>query len=106
MPWTNPKRRYAMDAMKLNDRQWPADVKTELKPRTTPPELLHLDLDLLDNNPYQPRTERDELKTAQLRASIALQGQEQSILVRRPGPRGQISFDHAGEETLRGLRTR
>ncbi len=94
-----------MDAMKLNDRQWPADVKAELKPRTTPPELLHLDLDLLDDNPYQPRTERDKLKATQLRESIALQGQVQSILVRRAGARWQIIFGHGRVEALRRLRS-
>ncbi len=93
-----------MEATKPNDRQWPAELKVELKPKTTPPELLLLDLDLLDDNPYQPRTERDELKAAQLRESIATQGQLQSILVRRAGTRWQIIFGHGRVDALRRLR--
>lgn len=93
-----------MDAMKLNDRQAPAEVGSELKPRTTPPELLLLDLDLLDDNPYQPRSERDESKAAELRQSIAAQGQVQAILVRRVGTRWQIIFGHGRVEALRRLR--
>jgi ParB/RepB/Spo0J family partition protein len=93
-----------MDAMKLNDRQAPAEVGPELKPKTTPPELLLLDLDLLDDNPYQPRSERDESMAAQLRESIATQGQVQAILVRRAGTRWQIIFGHGRVEALRRLR--
>jgi|GEM_PF-1954167 len=93
-----------MDAMKLNDRQAPAEVGSDLKPKTTPPELLLLDLDLLDNNPYQPRSERDESKAAELRQSIAAQGQVQAILVRRAGTRWQIIFGHGRVEALRRLR--
>src|SRR5258708_8277253 len=103
MPCTNPKRRYAMDAMKLNDRQAQTEVGLELKPKT-PPELLLLDLDLLDDNPYQPRSERDESKAVQLRESIATQGQLQAILVRRAGARWQIIFGHGRVEALRKWR--
>ncbi len=66
--------------------------------------VLSIDLDLLDDNPYQPRTERDELKAAQLRANIATQGQLQSILVRRVGARWQIIFGHGRVDALRKLR--
>jgi ParB/RepB/Spo0J family partition protein len=88
-----------MEAIKLNEGHSP-----ELNPKTTPPELLLLDLDLLDDNPYQPRTQRDELKAAELRDSIATQGQLQPILVRRTGRRWQIIFGHGRVEALRRLR--
>ncbi len=71
---------------------------------TAPSKLLFIDLDLLDDNPYQPRVERDELKATQLRDSIANQGQLQPILVRRAGARWQIIFGHGRVEALRRLR--
>ncbi len=93
-----------METSKLNDRQLQAVIAPELNDQTTASELLLIDLDLLDDNPYQPRAERDELKAAQLRESIGNQGQLQPILVRRAGARWQIIFGHGRVEALRKLR--
>ena len=66
--------------------------------------VLSIDLDLLDDNPYQPRAQRDEVKAAQLCESIAREGQLQPILVRRMGARWQIIFGHGRVQALRRLR--
>jgi ParB/RepB/Spo0J family partition protein len=66
--------------------------------------VLSIDLDLLDDNPYQPRAERDEVKTAELCESIAREGQLQPILVRPMGARWQIIFGHGRVQALRRLR--
>src|SRR5215510_1843392 len=66
--------------------------------------VLSIDLDLLDDNPYQPRTERDEVKAAELCESIAREGQLQPILVRPVGGRWQIIFGHGRVAALRRLR--
>ena len=92
-----------METSMVNDRQASTAVEPKPTDRTTP-ELLFIDLDLLDDNPYQPRAERDELKSAQLRESIACQGQLQPILVRRVEARWQIIFGHGRVEALRRLR--
>jgi len=93
-----------METSMVNDRQWKAAVGPELTDQAKPPEILLIDLDLLDENPFQPRAERDELKSAQLRQSIANQGQLQPILVRRAAARWQIIFGHGRVEALRRLR--
>ena len=93
-----------METSMMNDRQPQATVDSTLTDRATHPELLFIDLDLLDDNPYQPRAERDELKSAQLRESIANRGQLQPILVRKAGARWQIIFGHGRVEALRRLR--
>ena len=66
--------------------------------------VLSIDLDLLDDNPYQPRAERDEVKLSELCESIAREGQLQPILVRRMGERWQIIFGHGRVQALRRLR--
>src|SRR5215467_2862715 len=66
--------------------------------------VLSIDLDLLDDNPYQPRAERDEIKLAELCESIAREGQLQPILVRRMGERWQIVFGHGRVQAMRRLR--
>ena len=93
-----------METSMVNDHQPQAAVDSTLPDRAVPPEPLFIDLDLLDDNPYQPRAERDELKSAQLRESIANQGQLQPILVRKAGARWQIIFGHGRVEALRSLR--
>jgi len=92
-----------METSMMIDRQASTAVEPKLTDRTTP-ELLLIDLDLLDDNPYQMRAERDELKAAELRESIANQGQLQPILVRKAGVRWQIIFGHGRVEALRSLR--
>ncbi len=94
-----------MDTSKLSVSEPQAAVEHELDDNPSAPELLFIDLDLLDDNPFQPRAERDELKAAQLRESIAHQGQLQPILVRRAGTRWQIIFGHGRVEALRKLRS-
>jgi ParB/RepB/Spo0J family partition protein len=93
-----------METTTMNDRQSQAAVEPESNDQPKPPELLFIDLDLLDDNPYQPRAERDELKSAQLRESIAKQGQIQPILVRRAASRWQMISGHGRVEALRTLR--
>src|SRR5215472_10848232 len=66
--------------------------------------VLSIDLDLLDDNPYQPRAQRDEVKAAELCESIAREGQLQPILVRPMGARWQIIFGHGRVAALRQLR--
>jgi len=65
--------------------------------------VLSIDLDLLDDNPYQPRAERDEVKAAELCESIAREGQLQPILVRPMGARWQIIFGHGRVSALKRL---
>src|SRR5262252_7388191 len=93
-----------METSMVNDRQASTAVEPKLTDRATPPDLLFIDLDLLDDNPYQPRADRDELKSAQLRESMASRGQLQPILVRKAGERWQIIFGHGRVEALRRLR--
>ena len=93
-----------METSMANDRQLPATVEPKSNDQATPAGAFFIDLDLLDDNPYQPRAERDELRSAQLRESIAREGQLQPILVRRTGARWQIVFGHGRVEALRRLR--
>src|SRR5215471_13084422 len=93
-----------MDAITLNDRQSKNALEPTRRDEASAGEILLIDLNLLDNNPYQPRTDRDEAKAAELRKSIAAQGQLQPILVRRTGARWQIICGHGRVEALRQLR--
>ena len=93
-----------METTMVNNREAPSAIEPKPADPSTRPDLLFIDLSLLDDNPYQARAQRDELKSAQLRESIAIQGQLQPILVRRAGPRWQIIFGHGRVEALRRLR--
>jgi ParB/RepB/Spo0J family partition protein len=65
---------------------------------------LSIPLDALDNNPHQPRTQRDPVKEAALRESIRVHGQIQPIQVRAAAERWQIIVGHRRVEALRALR--
>jgi ParB/RepB/Spo0J family partition protein len=71
--------------------------------------LIHVDLDLLDDNPFQPRTTIDEAALAELAASISQCGLLQSIAVRPAGGgRYQIVAGHrrvAAFKKLKGAAT-
>jgi len=61
------------------------DVTATLEPPRT---SLEVDIDLLEPNEYQPRTQYDETRLAELAQSISTNGVIQPIIVRRlpPGP--------------------
>src|SRR5215831_6942811 len=93
-----------MDAITFNDRQSKNVLEPTRREEASAGGILLIDLNLLDNNPYQARTERDEAKDAELRKSIAAHGQLQPILVRRTGAHWQIICGHGRVEALRQLR--
>jgi ParB/RepB/Spo0J family partition protein len=75
---------------------------------SAPPDgaLIHVDLDLLDENPFQPRTVIDESTLADLCASIAVSGLLQAIAVRPAGNgRYQIVAGHRRVAAFRKLKT-
>lgn len=65
---------------------------------------LHLDLDLLDDNPFQPRQTIDDAAIRELMASIEAHGLLQAITVRRVGQRYQIIAGHRRVTAFRRLR--
>jgi ParB/RepB/Spo0J family partition protein len=70
-----------------------------------PGDVLGLDLDLLDDNPFQPRTSMDEAKLAELAASILEAGLLQPIAVRPAGPgRYQVVAGHRRVAAFKKLR--
>lgn len=73
--------------------------------RKTEPTALRVALDLLDPNPYQPRTTMDETKLKELATSIASTGLLQPIAVKREGERWVIIAGHRRTEAFRKLRT-
>jgi ParB/RepB/Spo0J family partition protein len=67
--------------------------------------LVHIDVDLLDENPFQPRTSMDEAKLVELAASIAQSGLLQSIVVRPAGAgRYQIVAGHRRVAAFKNLK--
>jgi ParB/RepB/Spo0J family partition protein len=75
----------------------PESRATASDARSAPPDgaLVHVDLDLLDDNPFQPRTTIDEAPLAELAASISQSGLLHSIAVRPAGGgRYQIVAGH------------
>jgi ParB/RepB/Spo0J family partition protein len=69
-----------------------------------PGDVLSLDLDLLDDNPFQPRTEMDPAKLEELTASLKQTGLIQPIAVRPIGPgRYQIVAGHRRVAAFRKL---
>lgn len=72
--------------------------------RKTEPSALRVALDLLDPNPYQPRTTMDETKLKELATSIASTGLLQPIAVKREGERWVIIAGHRRTEAFRRLR--
>jgi ParB/RepB/Spo0J family partition protein len=89
----------------------PASPNPTHRPGTNasaPPDgaLIHVDLDLLDANPFQPRTTIDEATLEELAASIAVSGLLQSIAVRPAGSgRYQIVAGHRRVAAFRRLKT-
>ena len=70
-----------------------------------PGDVLSIDLDLLDDNPFQPRKAIDPTKLAELAASIKHSGQIQAISVRYVAPgRYQIAVGHRRAAAFRLLR--
>jgi ParB/RepB/Spo0J family partition protein len=65
---------------------------------------LMLDLDLIDDNPFQPRVGMDEDRLAELAASIADHGLLQAITVRKVGERYQVIAGHRRKAAYRRLR--
>lgn len=72
--------------------------------RKTEPTALRVALDLLDPNPYQPRTTMDETKLKELATSIASTHLLQPIAVKREGERWVIIAGHRRTEAFRRLR--
>src|SRR5688572_27332016 len=67
-------------------------------------DVLFLDLELLDDNPFQPRKTMDPTKLAELAASIKHSGQIQNISVRFVAPgRYQIAVGHRRTAAYRML---
>ncbi len=67
--------------------------------------LIHVDLDLLDANPFQPRTTIDETALAELAASISANGLLHAITIRPVGSgRYQIVAGHRRAAAFRKLK--
>ena len=72
---------------------------------SAPPPTWRIELDLLDPNPHQPRTQMDERALTELMASIREHGLLQPITVRKVGTRYQVIAGHRRLEAFRRLRT-
>lgn len=70
---------------------------------SAPPPTWRIQLDLLDANPHQPRSEMNEAALAELMASISDHGLLQPITVRRTGARYQVIAGHRRLEAFRRL---
>jgi len=70
---------------------------------SAPPPTWRIDLQLLDPNPYQPRSQIDESALAELMASIRDHGLLQPITVRKNGTRYQVIAGHRRLEAFRRL---
>lgn len=73
-------------------------------PRRTEAAALRVPVDLLDQNPYQPRSAMDDGKLKELMASIASSGLLQPIAVKREGERFIIIAGHRRAEAFKRLR--
>ena len=68
------------------------------------PKLLEVDLDLIDDNPWQPRTTMDLVGLVELQNEImAVGGLLQFPMARDRGGRYQLAFGHRRVEAVRGL---
>ena len=70
---------------------------------SAPPPTWRIALNLLDQNPYQPRSQMDEGALAELIASIRDHGLLQPITVRKVGMRYQVIAGHRRLEAFRRL---
>ena len=78
--------------------------KPESNQPSRPGDNLNLSLDLLDDNPFQPRGAMDEGPLEELVASIARHGLLQAITVRRVADRFQVIAGHRSGNELVGVR--
>src|SRR5438132_4479943 len=69
---------------------------------SAPPPTWRIALNLLDQNPHQPRSQMEEGALAELMASIRDLGLLQPITVRKVGARYQIIADHLPLRPLHG----
>ena len=80
-------------------------LKSQLKaPPEDPIEVQYIDLDRLDDNPFQPRLEVDPDRLAKMRENIRASGQIHPITVRSFGERFQIISGKCRTEAHRQLR--
>jgi len=70
---------------------------------SAPPKTSPIDLELIDRNAHQPRSETDAAALAELMASISEQGLLQPITVRKVGARYQVIAGHRRLEAFRRL---
>src|SRR5713101_4697366 len=70
---------------------------------SAPPHTWRIALNLLDQNPHQPRAQMDEAALAELMASIRDHGLLQPITVRKVGNRYQVIAGHRRLEAFRRL---
>jgi len=70
---------------------------------SAPPRTWRIQLDFIDPNPHQPRSEMDEAALAELMASICEHGLLQPITVRKAGARYQVIAGHRRIEAFRRL---
>lgn len=70
---------------------------------SAPPPTWRIALNLLDQNPHQPRSQMDESALAELMASIRDHGLLQPITVRKVGTRYQVIAGHRRLEAFRRL---
>jgi ParB family chromosome partitioning protein len=73
-------------------------VKTAEQPKEG---LIHVDIDKIKSNPYQPRTNMDEEKLSELTASIREKGIIQPVVVRQNGEEFELV---AGERRLTAVK--
>jgi len=80
-------------------------LRSQLKvPPEDPIEVQYIDLDRLDDNPFQPRLEVDPDRLAKMRENIRASGQIHPITVRSIGERFQIISGKCRTEAHRQLR--
>jgi ParB family chromosome partitioning protein len=72
---------------------------------SAPPPTWRIELDLLETNPFQPRSHIDEATLSELMDSIRNHGLLQPITARKTGTRYQIIAGHRRVEAFRRLRT-
>lgn len=92
----NPNSMAARIAAAAAQGPFVVQAQTEAKTQRVP-------IDLLDENPYQPRSGMDEGKLKELAASIEQSGLLQPIAVKRDGERWTIIAGHRRVEAFRRL---
>ena len=82
---------------------WQLESALRVDPPSAPPPTWRIALNLLDQNPHQPRSGMDEGALAELMASIRDHGLLQPITVRKVGARYQVIAGHRRLEAFRRL---